>query len=230
MMRFIPVVLGFIAIAACFAWQAQVVDRFGNSSINAAELATRFEKVPMVVGDWEGEDLEVPGEIRKRAGAVGHVNRLYTNKLTGDRVVLWLIVGHPRDIVRHTPDICYPSQGFRQLKEAVQHEMPSPTGVQAEFWNAAFNRESNRQSSTERCFWAWSVDGNWEAPKKPRFHFPGSYKAIFKMYFTVPESDATATAALSPANEFAKVFIPIVNPILFPESDGGDASAEPPAK
>lgn len=225
MMRFLPVGFGFIAILACFAWQAQVVDRFGDSSVTAAELAQRFEQVPMVVGEWEAKgDLEVSKDIRQRAGAVGHVSRMYKNA-DGDEVVLWLIVGHPRDVVRHTPDICYPSQGFRQLKEAVPHEFKlesSPDGseaAQAEFWTAAFNREANRQETTERVFWAWSVDGDWEAPKNPRYHFPASYRALFKMYFTVRETESNAGAALSPANDFAEVFIPAVNPILFPETD-----------
>ncbi len=27
-------------------------------------------------------------------------------------VTVWLIVGHSKDVMRHTPDICYPSSGF----------------------------------------------------------------------------------------------------------------------
>ena len=39
-------------------------------------------------------------------------SREYKNAITGETVGIWLIVGHAKDIMRHTPDICYPSSGF----------------------------------------------------------------------------------------------------------------------
>ncbi len=213
MLRYLPIALGFVAIIVCWAWQAQIVDRYGDSTVTAAELAKRFSDVPTTIGEWTSQQIGVTEEIRKRAGAVGHINRKYVNS-TGDEVVLWLIVGHPRDVVRHTPQICYPAQGFRQLADEIPFTIPVAGDQQTEFWTAAFRHEGDGLPRRERVFWAWSTDGNWMAPRHPRFEF-GNTKGLFKMYFTCVERDSEQTAAKSPAVEFAEEFIPLVNSVLF---------------
>src|SRR5262245_59047604 len=98
MMRlYIPASVCVLIIAGLTVWESINSDRFTKSSITAADFGKRFADVPMKVGPWEGEDKEVGKETLETAGAVSHVSRTYTNLESGQKVDLWLIVGHARD-------------------------------------------------------------------------------------------------------------------------------------
>src|SRR5687767_8086592 len=104
---YVPVAVTVVLIAVLATWEGIYSDRFTGSSVTAEEFGQRFEHVPMTVGPWEGVDKETDQKTLEVAGAVNHVSRTYRNPGTGQEVDLWLVVGHSRDICRHTPDVCY---------------------------------------------------------------------------------------------------------------------------
>ena len=228
MLRYLPYALGLVLLAGATWWQAQIVDRWGTSGISEDELNRRFASVPMNIGKWVGTDHEVEEIITEKAGAVAHVNRVYRNTETGEEVAMWLIAGHAKDIVRHTPDICYPAQGYRRARNQITHEMPTADGTQAVFWTAVFAPETQLDAGNRRVFWAWAVspDGDeepqWRAPSEPRFAFRNT-PSLFKMYFTSLLTPRESTAAASPCTDFARVCIPQVNQALFGEISGSGA-------
>jgi len=189
----------------------------------------------MEVGPWVGTDQKVSEETLKVAGAVNHVSRKYKNMETNAEVDLWLVVGHSRDIGRHTPDICYPSQGFAQdgdkLKQKI--EVPGEEGKQREatFFTARFRKETALGSGggLVRVFWAWNPntdeEDTWVAPDTQRTYF-GNNQALYKMYFTASMPDRDQPPADNVAMEFAKVMMPKVNRTLFPERYAG---SKPPS-
>jgi len=225
MLRYIPIALGVIALVGATWWQAQIVDRWGASSISVEELNARFERVPMEIGGWKGVDQEVTDEITNAAGAVAHVNRIYTNpEDPTEQVALWLIVGHAKDIIRHTPNVCYPSQGFVQPSDEVKYQSETADGSEAKFWTTVFRPGSGDPRGRTRVFWAWAVppeEGQppkWQAPGDDsgdaRFEF-GNTTALFKLYFTSLEGLTQRTASETPSAEFAKICIPAINNAIF---------------
>ena len=69
-------------------------NRWGPSPALTA-LASRFESVPMVIGDWKATSFELgPGE-RAMAGAVACLSRVYTNPRRGVSVSVLLLGGLP---------------------------------------------------------------------------------------------------------------------------------------
>jgi len=166
--------LALIAIVSLSFYEGYAMkDRWNEPGIEAKQLGERFAQVPLDIGDWKGEDLPVDEIVRKTAGAVNYVSRRYTNVLTNKEVVLWLIVGHSRDIVRHTPNICYPSSGFRQLGSNMQHHISiggdSIDGErEVEFFTSKFEKEDAMSRRIERVFWTFNHpdENQWEAPEK----------------------------------------------------------------
>jgi hypothetical protein len=239
-----PVAVAVVAIVSLTAWAAHYSDRFTSSSVTAEEFGRRFANVPKdgaAIGEWVGEDLPVEKATAEQAGAVSHVSRRYVNpKYPGRHVDLWLIVGHARDIVRHTPDICYPSQGYSQRGATIKYTVTPPTDEEhpAEFFSAKFQNESTRGAVIERVFWAWNgndpEDGRteWEAPESQKLHF-GNNRALYKMYFTAEMNEQDEEPGKNLAVEFAKVLLPEVNRALFPERYGltptTEEAAEAPA-
>jgi hypothetical protein len=220
---YIPAAVVVVLIAIGTGFEAHYSDRFTSSSISAEEFGKRFANVPEKVGPWVGTDTDEQSETLEQAGAVSHVSRTYVNGENGRRVDLWLIVGHAREICRHTPDICYPSHGFAQLGNRLKHRIDAPGENPATFFTAKFRDESalGGQQRT-RVFWAWNGNNpnknqtDWEAPEYQKLHF-GNNTALYKMYFTANMDALDEPVEDSVAIDFAKLMIPEVNRALFPE-------------
>jgi hypothetical protein len=237
---YIPVAVTVVLIASLTMWESVYSDRFTGTSIDVAEFNQRFARLPKdpkmapELGAWVGVDNPVTEETLNTAGAVSHVSRTYTNQQTGDKVDVWLVVGHARDISRHTPDICYPSQGFAmdgtQLKQTI---MPDGSTEEANFHTARFKKESalGTGGPLVRVFWAWNPhegdENQWVAPDSSRIAF-GNNRALYKLYFTSPMKDRDESVTDNMAYKFAKMMLPVVNKTLF--ADGAtpfDASQAP---
>jgi len=142
-------------------------------------------------------------------------------------VTLWLIVGHSRDIIRHTPNICYPNSGFVQRGSQLRHHIDLGGGKEAVFYTAKFQKEDAFGRIIERVFWAWNHPDydRWEAPDSPRFHY-GRSRALYKVYFTSNVTAAENTIDDNPAVDFAKVMLPAIDAALFPKKDTPDTAQE----
>jgi hypothetical protein len=241
-----PAAVAILAIIGLTAAQAITSNRFTGGSVTAEEIGQRFAKVPLAVGPWVGKDTEVDKATLEQAGAVQHVSRRYVNSETKQSVDLWLVVGHSRDICRHTPDICYPSQGFSQLGERVKWPFEDDDDNSNEpptFFTAKFRNETNAGSRERRVFWAWNgnTEGQdrWDAPELKTWFdwlgkstgpktFYGNNTALYKMYFTADMADLDEDVADNVANDFAEVMLPQIDRALFPERFVGEAPLAAP--
>lgn len=219
MSRYIPILLGVVAIVGLTIPEIRMSDRFKDSNVKAEQFAELLKDVPMSIGDWRGEDLPVEEQVQKTAGAVGYVSRAYRNIRTGERVTLWLIVGHAKTITGHTPEICYPSSGFttRAEKNAL-HPFPVEGQPKADFYTNTFVKEDVTGRQLVRVFWSWyrpNDEGKviWEAPENPRWTF-GNERALYKMYFSSEMRSPKETTEQSPCSRFAQDFLPVVNEAL----------------
>jgi hypothetical protein len=237
MARYVPIVLGVLAIVGLTIPQVVMSDRFAGSNVSAEQRGKLLDNIPMRIGDWQGENLEIDPTVRQTAGAVGAVSRVYRNSRTGDKVDLWLIVGHGRPVAAHTPNICYQTSGFEvRAAENSLYPMVFPNMPQeAPFWTNTFFKEDVTGRRLIRVFWSWynpensDHDGKvvWEAPPNSRWHF-GNTRALYKMYFTSEMKDHMETADQSACLRFAREFMPIVNEAL--AEVHLNASGEPTAK
>lgn len=209
---------GIFIISLCFYEQFYLKDYWGEPGAEAAELGKRFEQVPKQIGDWVGEDLPVDEIVKNTAGAVNYVSRRYKNEKTGRVVTLWLIVGHSRDVCRHTPNICYPASGFRQDGIQIKHHMELPSDKTADFFTGKFIKDDAFGRRVERVFWAWNhpEHDHWEAADYPRVHY-GLSRALYKVYFTSDVLVDENTADENVAAEFAELMLPSINEALFPK-------------
>lgn len=246
MFRYLPIVLGIVAIVGLTVAEARISGRFQSSNITAEQFAEMLQNVPIDIGDWHGEDLPVEEQVRKTAGARGYVSRQYHNAITGEDVTIWLIVGHSRDVMRHTPDVCYPSSGFKtRAPENSRHTFVFDEQPPADFYTNTFLKEDTTGRHLVRVFWSWfkpEDDGTvaWKAPKAVRLEF-GNTPSLYKLYFTSNMRDTKESTEDSACNKFAEVFLPVVEKALSTSDavsptddatsagDGGDLLEQPAA-
>lgn len=232
MTRYIPIGLAILLIVGLTIVEINMTDRFAGANVSAEQRGKLLELVPKSFGDWQSEDRPVDPQVQKSAGAMGvAISRDYRNTRTGEKVGLWLIVGHARDISFHTPDVCYPSSGFEtRSRENSLYPMVVQGLPDTPFWTNTFYKEDQISGRTLiRVFWTWfnpDEDENggkivWEAPSNPRWRF-GNTRALYKMYFTSDMHDQMETAEQSACLHFARDFLPVVDKIL---SDVNDMTA-----
>lgn len=225
----LPFVLAVVLIAVVTVVEGVYLrDRWGTPGVEAAELGQRFAQVPKKIGDWTGIDMPVSRDVKERSGAVNFVNRRYTQAGTDRSVDLWLIIGHSRDIIRHTPDICYATSGFQQHGSQQRHSVYYNGNKEARFFTSKFNKEDALVRQTQRVFWAWNHPDiqEWDAPDKARFHYGMSTRTLYKMYFTSRLMTDEDTFDDSPAAQFANLVLPVIDAALFSEQPTATPSPE----
>jgi hypothetical protein len=219
MFREVPIILCVLAIVGLTYAESRISGRFEGSDLSEDQFTAMLKNVPDDIGDWHGEDLPVDETVRKTAGARGYVSRAYRNASTGDEVKLWLIVGHSKDIVRHTPDICYPSSGFKKRADENSKQPFIFEGQkEADFYTNTFLKEDASGRQVVRVFWSWYKPNTdhavtWEAPTNVRWQF-GNARSLYKMYFTSVMKDTKETTDQSPCVKFAEQFLPVVDKAL----------------
>lgn len=222
MSRYIPLVCGALLIVGLTIPQVIMTDRLSGTNVSAEQRAELLRLVPKDFGDWQGSDKPVDEVVRKAAGAIGYISREYRNTRTGERVDLWLIVGHSRDVSFHTPDVCYPGSGFEARgKENALYPLVVQGLPNTPMWTNTFFKEDVSGRRLIRVFWAWYNPKvgeeesaiTWEAPSNARWHF-GNARALYKMYFTAEMRDPQETADNSVCVRFARDFLPEVDKAL----------------
>lgn len=219
MVRLLPVAIAVLAIVSLTVVEGIRTGRWIDTDRPLAYCASLLNDIPTKIGDWKGQDDEVDSDVLVVAGADGYVSRMYRDPASNRVVNVWLIVGHAHDTAEHTPDFCYPSQGFAQTEATNRFTITMDDQPDADFWTGVFEGGGSG-APAKRVFWAWfkpEVDGgvNWVAPEQSRWHF-GNTPRLFKLYFTATAEGEGDDVDLNESDcvEFAREFLPVVEPIL----------------
>ncbi len=106
----------FVAVLSLFlagAFYRSEARRLETISSIPARLPSPLSALPMMIGDWEGRDIEIPELVQKVAANDDFVCRLYVNKLTGQWAQIYVCFSsRPRTMIGHKPTVCYVSAGW----------------------------------------------------------------------------------------------------------------------
>lgn len=188
-----------------------------SASHEPAESAARLENVPMTIGDWEGQNVEIDHKELEIAEIVGHVSRHYVQRGTGKEVMIFLVCGRPGPICVHTPDVCLSGAGYevvgktnRFTREAGE-DTPAAEFIQAKMSKATRTGAPQRL----RIYWAWKAQGSWRAPRWQRFTF-GAAPALYKLYLIYYLPEGTDWKEKDPCQDFLTDFLPALEKALAP--------------
>jgi hypothetical protein len=182
--------------------------------------ASRLENLPLDIADWKGQEGEkMDARMKKAAGSVGDLHRVYTSSTQKEPVTLDIVCGRPRDMFSHTPERCYPAAGFER---GGTQDKTTIDGVEGEFFTNTYIKSDPSGTTNLRIYWAWTPDGAWEAPDDFKWKL-GAQRALFKLYVMVPVTNREQGTDRNAAAEFIRVLIPELRKTLF--QDQGAAKA-----
>ena len=147
------------------------------------------------VGDYQAEDSA--NELPLKEGSVA-TSRRYISAARNQAVTITVISGPAGSVSTHAPDVCYPSSGYKTVRDPKREVIDLPGGGKAGYYVAEFERKTATATDRQRVRWAWSADGTWAAPDRPRFEYL-RVPELFKLYVVTPVADPDAPAEDPPA-------------------------------
>ncbi len=103
-----------------------VILTFGLAAQAGLEKLTKIERpllrhplasLPTEFGDWVGHDEPVRAEIERQSQATEYLNRVYESQShPGRRLALWINYSRVGANLRHSPEICLPSNGYTKVE------------------------------------------------------------------------------------------------------------------
>jgi hypothetical protein len=220
----VPVLIGVALVAGATVLQGMWTDRWSGRNV-AADLQQAAQvleqKFPERFGGWEFVQ-ELPSDPKQleRAGAVGHISRLFVNKETGAKVSAFIVCATPHDASGHTPDRCYPGAGFEIAEAEHRQSIPLADGRIAETFTGTFRKTGQ----TLRVFWTYGVDGRWIAPQIARIELAGT-SAVYKLYAIIDETRLAGGQAPVVCADFLSALLPAFDAAVY-----GEKAAPAPEK
>jgi hypothetical protein len=180
------------------------------------EAAALIEKVPLAIGSWRGQTLEVDAEDLALAGYNGCVWRRYQDSSSGTSVSMLLVCGRPGPVSVHTPDACYGGVGYERMGAMVQVKVPALSPAEpAVFWQADFVKPGQASSRQLRIYWSWHTGEGWQAVENPRLTFMNE-PVLFKLYVVCEITSADDTRKTDACREFMTALLPEMQKLLSP--------------
>jgi hypothetical protein len=212
MLRVLAVVTAGLLIALPGLVQGVWSGRWSRSP-DLERAVARLGSVPMRVGDWDGQDLELDRkQVVEGAGLDGYLFRRYANRRDGREVEVILACGRPGPASVHSPDVCLPSAGYEVVAAPVRCRRDGAARP-AELWTARFQKEEG-VPLCRRVFWAWSGDGTWQAPDRPRLAF-AHFGALYKLYVVQEAGKADEQAPEEDCDDFLHELLHELDQVLF---------------
>jgi hypothetical protein len=175
-------------------------------------VTPRLDSVGQELGDWQGEDIDVPPQ--HRPGISGILCRKYTNRLSGDAVTVYLVCGVTGAVSIHTPDACYAASGFK-VQAPTNFTLKGDEGqASQEFKTARMVRTRQGDQTQLRIFWAWSSGGRWQVPEDARIAFPRQTH-LCKLYLIHDQPRGGDNLDNEPCVELMKQLLPEMKRSLF---------------
>jgi hypothetical protein len=208
MMRWFAALLASGALIACGIVHGFWTDRW-VPPVATTEAAARLDTVPLELGEWDGQALEVKtGEAG--AGVAGCIKRRYVHRKTGTAVSLFLVCGRPGPVSIHTPEVCYGASGF-----LVGSKKPYEADESGDkLWLADAIRTSATEETRLRLFWAWNGGSTWTASEDARLQFVHS-PVLHKLYVVREMSSLSESNRSEPCEDFIRVLLPALRKTLF---------------
>lgn len=114
--------------------------RYASIAGSAPIAPDALRQLPLTIGSWKGEEVELNQRIIQATDTDAHVSRVYQKTAGMERVSLWIAFGERfRDLMPHRPEVCYPGAGW-VLNDVETYEFPTTDNQSVESRILEFHR------------------------------------------------------------------------------------------
>lgn len=180
--------------------------QFSTLEVQSRNSPFPLKEITATLGGWqlmEGTEATLDPRIARIAGSTDHIIRGYQNAKTGEKATVLVLYGPAQLVFAHTPEICYPSTGFRPMVKPEDMTIPGLDGSPTpEFRHALYGRSQAGASQMNDVFHSFRNGGVWTPEMASRWkqfrHNPGMFKIQIER--AVTDSDPRGEAAYDMLN------------------------------
>lgn len=171
--------------------------------LNKGQLA----RLPLQLQGWAAQENSMSEREKAQAQIEDYTIRQYVNQRDGKSLIVMIVGGRPGPVSVHTPDVCFPGAGFRQISPKVLREFAAPHGRPSyPFWSADFQKSTGSHVATIRVLWTWYASQGWQAPGEARLAFARE-PVLYKLYIVQELPDAADSNRDTGLDSFIPLFL-----------------------
>ncbi len=158
--------------------------QFATLEAQSRDCPFPLKDLSPVQGSWrsvEGAEATLAPEIARIAGSTDHIIRSYANEKTGEKVTVLVLYGPSQLVWAHTPEVCYPSTGYKPLVISKDVTVPGVDGEAGTlFRHGVYGRTDAGAVRMSEVFHSFRNAGLWTpemASRWKQFRYnPGMFK------------------------------------------------------
>jgi hypothetical protein len=167
-------------------------------------FALNVNEFPKVLGSWhmsEGASPELDPEIAKIAGANAYLLQNYIDQKSGAVALVLILYGPARSVFAHSPEICYPANGYRAVTPPADRQFVDSTSrFPVRFRSAFFTKTVGATNRYEEVYYTFRHNERWLPEvanewKSFRYH-PGMFKILLQRPVTALSTENSPTESL----------------------------------
>jgi hypothetical protein len=181
-----------------------------------------LKEIPTTLGVWkllpDGE-RELDRRTMRITGGTDHILRTYVDDLTGVRLVVLVLFGPAQPVTPHTPEICYPANGFGSAQDSmirsIDYSSKDASGKtvkgEALFRSAIYEKPGGRMTLREGVYHSFRLQGQWSPDIGASRKFPRRNPGVFKVQIhrMVAEGERRGDKTLiDPIEQFLSLLVP----------------------
>ena len=201
-------------------------DRLGQFEAEVTQCPFPLESLPRELGYWraaEGDDQPLDELTLRIAGGADYIVRTYTHDLTGVNLHVLVIYGAASRVAPHTPEVCYPSFGYKVTEPRADRTLGPPEDP-ARFGSSVFEKGSVGIERREEVFSSLLIAGRWAPDPPEQRRTAGTIRGAFKIQVQRRLGDRERRDQDNPTVAFLELLLPEIGSAL----DRAEASTSPP--
>lgn len=143
-----------------------------------------LKDISTVLGGWrmvDGAEATLDPKIARIAGSTDHFVRVYQNVATGEKATVLVLYGPALLVFAHTPEVCYPSVGYKPMVKTNDVTLPGSEGATGPlFRHALYGRSQGGAVQMSDVFHSFRNGGIWSPEMGSRWkqfrYNPGMFK------------------------------------------------------
>ena len=157
--------------------------QFASLASQSKESPFPLKEIPPKLGNWrmiEGAEVTLDPQIARIAGSSDHVLRKYENAATGEKSTVLVLYGPSQLVWGHTPEVCYPTSGYKVVEPPRDLEIPNKSGGSPPFREGLYGMFKGGAATYHEAFYSFLNGGVWTPNMEPRWkqfrYNPGMFK------------------------------------------------------
>lgn len=191
--------------------QAQA-QRYSQTRNLRVEAPFPLSTIPRVIDGWrvvDGSETMLDPLTTRITGSTDHMIRSYFDEMTGVTLSVLVLFGPAEPVLPHTPQVCYPASGFRQVGEPVDHTLKINDLVNVVARSSVFTKTGGRVPLSQAVYHTYRADGVWSPTVNERT-LSHRDTGIFKVQIQRRVIEGERIGSDEPIESFLRKLIPVI--------------------